>query len=67
MGLAATGVCGADGRWMTKVSRREAGVSNVRNSLVGERDAGGLGACSAGMRLPLRLDSTRGSIDLRRL
>ena len=71
---AATGVAGASD-WdccgsMTKVSRREAGVSKVRNSFVGEISlgAGVLAGVSllAGTRLPFRLASIRGSIDLRR-
>lgn len=52
-----------------KVSRRETGVSKVRNSLVGETllMAAIFAGVSAGIRLPLRLERARGSIDLRRL
>lgn len=51
-----------------KVSRREAGVLKVRNSFVGEISAGfsGVPAVPAGTRLPFKLASARGSIDLRR-
>ena len=51
---------------MMKVSRREAGVSKVKNSLVGETSGAGLEGVSASTRLPLLLARLRGSIDLRR-
>ena len=51
-----------------KESRREAGVLNVRNSFVGEVSAAAaaLAGVCRGTRLPFRLASMRGSIDLRR-
>lgn len=44
-------------------------MSKVRNSCVGEMSLLGsiFGGVSAGIRLPLRLERARGSIDLRRL
>ena len=60
------GVC----RSMMNVSLREAGVSKVRNSCVGDISVSGetLAGVSmlAGIRLPFILASARGSIDLRR-
>ena len=55
------GFCGS----MMNVSRRDAGVLNVRNSVVGEVVFAGV-ALFAGTRLPFRLARARGSIDLRR-
>jgi hypothetical protein len=57
---------------MMKVSRREAGELNVRNSFVGEKLALPAGAVSLvigeshWMRFPLTLARARGSMDLRR-
>lgn len=47
-------------------TRRGVGESKIRNSLVGERAVGFLEGEGVGMRVPLRLESARGSIDLRR-
>ena len=51
---------------MMNVSRRDAGVLNVRNSVVGEIVGFAGVALLAGTRLPFRLARARGSIDLRR-
>ena len=66
VGVVKRGLCACP---IMNVSRREAGVSKVRNSLVGEIVLGGrsLRSVSAGTRFPLRLERARGSMDLRRL
>ena len=51
---------------MMNVSRRDAGVLNVRNSIVGETVGFTGVALLTGTRLPFRLARARGSIDLRR-
>ena len=64
-----TGTIGVCGCGIIKVSRRETGVSKVRNSLVADMvlDGASFAGVSAGIKLPLRLERARGSIDLRRL
>ena len=61
--------CG-DSRSMMNVSLREAGVSKVRNSFVGDISFAGKTfagvSVPAVIRLPFMLASARGSIDLRR-
>ena len=68
---AIVGACSCEScRSMMNVSLREAGVSKVRNSFVGDISFGGetLAGVSmlAGIKFPFMLASARGSIDLRR-